>query len=51
MASSDDVSKKVSQLHQELANAYKKTFRFLLGRGDCVCDEPDVTQESSREQT
>ena len=26
MASSDDVGKKISQLHQELVNAYKKRF-------------------------
>ena len=31
MGSSDDVGKKISQLHQELVNAYKKRFRFLLG--------------------
>ena len=32
MASSDDVDKKISQLHQELVNTYKKKFLFLLGR-------------------
>ena len=30
MASSDDVARKRSQLHQELVNAYKKKIRFLL---------------------
>ena len=51
MASSDDVGKKISQLHQELVNAYKKKIRFLLGRGGGVCAELGVTQEGSREQT
>ena len=32
MASSDDVDKKISQLHQELVNTYKKKLLFLLGR-------------------
>ena len=32
MASSDDIGKKISQLHQELVNAYKKKFRFSLGK-------------------
>ena len=36
MASSDDASKKRSQLHQDLVNAYKKKFRFLLGRTNAV---------------
>ena len=36
MASSDDVGKKISQLHQELVNAYKKKIRFLLARGEGV---------------
>ena len=31
MASLDDVSKKISQLHQELVNAYKK--RFMCENG------------------
>ena len=31
MASSDDVGKKISQLHQELVNAYKK--RFMCENG------------------
>ena len=31
MASSDDVDKKMSQLHQELINAYKK--RFMCENG------------------
>ena len=30
MASSDDVARKRSQLHQKLVNAYKKKIRFLL---------------------
>ena len=52
MTSSDDVVvKKISQLHQELVNAYKKNIRFLLGRGRSVSAERDVTQEGSREQT
>ena len=32
MASSDDIRKKISQLHQELVNAHKKKIRFLLRR-------------------
>ena len=45
MASSDDISKKISQLHQELINVYKKKLRFLLGRGrGGVCAERDLTQ-------
>ena len=32
MASSDDIGKKISQLHQELVSAHKKKFRFLLGK-------------------
>ena len=32
MASSDDAGKKISQLHQELVNVYKKKNRFLLGK-------------------
>ena len=55
MASSDGVGKKISQLHQELLNAYKKKIRFsfLLGRGweGGNCAERDVTQEGFREQT
>ena len=51
MASSDDVGKKISQLHQELVNGYKKKFRFLLERGGGVCAKPNVTQEGSCEQT
>ena len=39
MAFSDDVGKKISQLHEELVNAYKK--KLLLrggeGRGCCLC--------------
>ena len=41
-----NVGKKISQLHEELVNADKKKFRFLLGRGWGVCAERDVTQES-----
>ena len=41
MASSDDVGKKILQLYQELVNAYKKNFRFLLE----TWGERDVTQE------
>ena len=48
MVFSDDVGKKISQLDQELVNAYKKKFRFLLKRGR-VCTEGDVTLEDSRE--
>ena len=32
MASSNDVRKKISQLHQELVNAYKKRFMFENGQ-------------------
>ena len=51
MASSDDVGKKISQLHQELVNAYRKKLRFLLRRGKGICADSDVTEEGSREQT
>ena len=51
MASSGDVGKKISQLHQELANTYKKKIRFCLGMGSGVRAERDVTQEGCREQT
>ena len=55
MTSSDGVGKKISQLHQELLNAYKKKFgfSFLLGRGweGGNCAERDVTQQGFREQT
>ena len=51
IASSDDVGKKISQLHQELVNAYKKKFLFLLGRVRGACVEDDVTEEGSHEQT
>ena len=46
MASSDDVGKKISQLHPEPVNAYKKNFVFYWeGRGGGgVCAERDVTQ-------
>ena len=44
MASSDDVGKKISQLHPEPVNAYKKNLVFYWeGRGG-VCAERDVTQ-------
>ena len=49
MASSNDVGKKISQFQQELVNAYKKKFRFLLRSGGSVCAERDETQEDSRE--
>ena len=50
-ASSDDVGEKISQLHQELVNAYKKKKSFFIGKRGGVCDERDVTQKGSREQT
>ena len=38
MASSNDVGKKISQFQQELVNAYKKKFRFLLwSEGESLC--------------
>ena len=43
MASSDDVGKKISQLHQELVNAYKKKLRFLLRRRGGVFADRGVT--------
>ena len=53
MASSDDVDKKISQLHQEPVNTYKKKEKitFLIGKGGGFCAERDVTQEDFREQT
>ena len=51
IASSDDVGKKISQLHQELVNACKKKFLFLLGRVRGACVEDDVTEESFHERT
>ena len=50
IASSDDVGKKISQLHQELVNAYKKKLPFLLGRRGGVFADRGVTQKGSREQ-
>ena len=44
MVSSDDVDKKISQLHQELVNAYKEKNLFLLEKGaEGVCAERDLT--------
>ena len=37
IASSDDVGKKISQLHQELVNAYKKKLFFIRKEGRCFC--------------
>ena len=36
MVFSDDVGKEISQLHEELVNAYKKKL-LLRGRGCCLC--------------
>ena len=38
--SSDDVGKKISQLHQELLNAYKKRFMCENGQGVVVKCSP-----------
>ena len=50
MASSDDAGKKISQLHQELVNVYKKK-SFFIGKRGGACAERDVTEEGSREKT
>ena len=53
MAFSDDVGKKISQLHEELVNAYKKKLLLRGGGGGwegggAFCAECDVTQEKER---
>ena len=48
MASSDDVGKKIPQLHQELVDACKKKSRFFWEGKGGVCAERDVTQVGSR---
>ena len=52
MAFSDDVGKKISQLHEELVNAYKKKLLLRGGGGweggGAFCAERDVTQEKER---
>ena len=51
MACSDDVGKKISQLHQELVNTYEKSSVWKRTSSCNVCAERDVTQEGSRGQT
>ena len=40
MAPSDDVSKKISQLHQDLVNAYKERFMCENGQVAVVKSSP-----------
>ena len=50
IASSDDVGKKISQLHQ-VSMLIRKKFVFYMEGGEGVCTERDVTQEGSHEET
>ena len=46
MASTDDVGKKISQLHQELVNAYKK--RFMCENGQVAAKKCSPIWKNTR---